>query len=118
MPKQDTPSLETGVKKSSGKETAAAQTTELFGHVVLIEGYALPTFTGCHAAIALRDSPGKTIAVLTTEHNLQTLLETALATGNLVDLYARKLTNPPNPRGGTWTVDVYHIDGLILYNMK
>jgi hypothetical protein len=29
----------------------------------------------------------------------------------------RKLTDPPTPRGGTWSVDVYRIDGVILYNM-
>ncbi|MBD0325780.1 MAG: hypothetical protein ICV68_05080 [Pyrinomonadaceae bacterium] len=107
----------TGIKGGS-KESAAAPTIELFGHVTLIEGYVLPTFIGFHALIALRDSPGKTIAVMSSQHRLQTLLETALATGNLVDLYARKLTNPPTPRGGTWGVDVYHIDGVILYNFK
>jgi hypothetical protein len=54
---------------------------------------------------------------LTTEVRLQSLLETALATGNLVDCWSRLLTNPPTPRGGTWAVDVYSIDGVILYNM-
>ena len=90
---------------------------ELFGHVILVEGYALTNYTGCHALLALRDSPGVTVAVLTTEVRLQSLLETALATGNLVDCWSRLLTNPPTPRGGTWAVDVYSIDGVILYNM-
>lgn len=93
------------------------QDQEIFGHVLLVEGYALPNFTGCHAVIALRDTPGAMIAVVTTEIRLQALLETALAKNYLVDIYGYKLTNPPNLRGGTWTVDVYQIDGVILYNM-
>ena len=98
--------------------TAVGATNELFGHVTLVEGYALPTFVGCHALVALRDTPGKTVAVLTCEHRLQTLLETALASGNLIAFWGQKLTNPPTPRGGTWSVDVYAIDGVILYNFK
>ena len=90
--------------------------SELFGHVTLVEGYALSSFTGCHALVALRDTPGKTVAVLTSEERLQSLLETALATGNLIAFLGYQLTNPPTPRGGTWAVDVYSIDGVILYN--
>lgn len=89
---------------------------ELFGHVVLVEGYDLSTFNGCHALINLRDPPANTIAVLTTEHKLQTLLENALSTGYLIAFWGLKLTNPPTPRGGSWAVDVYGIDGIILYN--
>jgi hypothetical protein len=44
------------------------------------------------------------------------LLETALDTGNLIAFLGTKLTNPPTPRGGFWIVDVYSIDGVILYN--
>ena len=93
-------------------------TVELFGHVTLVEGYALTNFSGCHALIALRDQPGKTVAVLTTQHRLQTLLETALSTGNLIAFWGQKLTNPPTPRGGIWCIDVYNTDGVILYSMK
>ena len=89
---------------------------ELFGHVTLVEGYAVPSFTGCHALVALRDTPGKTVAVLTSELRLQSLLETALDSGNLIAFDGYKLTNPPTPRGGTWSVDVYSIDGVILYD--
>ena len=94
-----------------------AKTVELFGHVTLVEGYDLPSYVGCHALVALRDTPGKTVAVLTCEHRLQSLLETALSTGNLIAFLGQKLSNPPTPRGGTWSVDVYSIDGVILYNM-
>ncbi|MBV9210672.1 MAG: hypothetical protein JOZ52_08590, partial [Acidobacteria bacterium] len=69
-----------------------------------------------HALVSLRDTPGKTVAVLTTEVRLQSLLETALDTGKLIAFLGRKLTNPPTPRGGTWGVEVYQIDGIILYN--
>lgn len=88
---------------------------ELFGHVNLVEGYALPAYTGCHALVALRDTPGKTVAVMTTEIRLQSLLETALDTKNLIAFLGVKLLSPPTPRGGTWAVDVYSIDGVILY---
>jgi|SRR5437588_1762447 hypothetical protein len=94
----------------------ANQTQELFGHVTLVEGYDLPSYTGCHALVALRDHPGTTVAVLTTQVRLQSLLEQALDTGNLIDFYGYKMANPPTPRGGTWSVDVYQIDGVILYN--
>jgi hypothetical protein len=96
----------------------AATTVELFGHVTLVEGYALASFIGCHALIALRDTPGKTVAVLTGQQRLQTLLEAALETGNLIAFWGQKLVNPPTPRGGSWTVEVYSIDGVILFNSK
>jgi len=96
----------------------SAVTIELFGHVILVEGYELAAFNGCHALISLRNTPGKTVAVLTTSHRLQTLLETALSTGNLIACFGEKLNNPPAPRGGTWTVDVYGINSVILYSMN
>jgi hypothetical protein len=105
------------ILKGSGQNTfSPCQAVELFGHVTLVEGYVLPTFLGCHALVRLRDPPRNTVAVLTTEHRLQTLLETSLSTGNLIAFIGQKLTNPPTPRGGTWAVDVYGIDGVILYN--
>jgi hypothetical protein len=91
---------------------------ELFGHVRLVEGYALPNFTGCHALVTLRDTPGKIVALLTVEVRLQSLLETALATGYLIAFFGTKFTNPPTPRGGTWAVDVYSIDGVTLHDFK
>lgn len=93
-----------------------SETVELFGHVTLVEGYALPTFIGCHALVSLRDMPGTTVAIITMQHGLQTLLETALSTGNLIAFLGQRLTNPPTPRGGTWSVDVYQCDGVILYS--
>lgn len=93
-------------------------TKQLFGHVTHVQGYALPTFWGSYALVALRDTPGTTVAIMTTAHHLQTLLETALATGNLIAFLGEKLSNPPSPGGGTWSVDVYSIFNVHLYNMK
>jgi hypothetical protein len=116
--KQSQPNLDSGIKiKTLPKETAGPL-VELFGHVTLVEGYDLPGFVGSHSLVKLRDTPGKTVAVLTNSHGLQTILETALATGNLIAFRGRKLSNPPTPRGGTWAVEVYRIDGVILYNLK
>jgi hypothetical protein len=95
--------------------------TELFGHVTLIQGYALASFVGCHALVALRDTPGKTIALLTSEQRLQSLLETALATGNLIAFLGQQYTNPPTAGGApgsTWDVDVYSVLDVILYSFK
>lgn len=109
--------LERGIKVDAAA-LVAAPTVELFGHVILVEGYALSTYTGCHALVSLRDALGKTVAVLTSEPRLQSLLETALATGNLIAFLGQKLSHPPTPRGGTWAVEIYSIDGVILYSMK
>lgn len=117
MKKQATAQFTRGLESKAGAKPAPiSPAVELFGHCTLVEGYALSNFTGCHALVALRDTPGKTVAVLTTEVRLQSLLETALATGNLIAFLGRKLTSPPTPRGGFWIVDVYQIDGVILYN--
>ena len=66
------------------------------GHV---EGIVLTTFVGCYAVVVLSDSPGKEIGVVTSEQRLQSLLETALATGNLVmgikSSMSRGLKTPP-----------------------
>ncbi|MFN8463902.1 MAG: hypothetical protein U0X20_00065 [Caldilineaceae bacterium] len=90
---------------------------ELFGHVTLVQGYAVPMYVGCHALVDLRDVPGTTVAVMTVAPHLQSLLETALATGNLVAFRGQELSEPPAPLGGTWSVPVYSIDGVILYDM-
>jgi hypothetical protein len=89
---------------------------QLFGHVTLVEGYALPNFLGCHALVALRDSPGTTVAVITKVSRLQSLLESALVTGYLIGFYGKLLSSPPTPRGGSWNVPVYGIDGVTDYN--
>jgi hypothetical protein len=110
--------LERGIRIDPATWPPVQQPVELFGHVTLVEGYALTNYTGCHALVALRDTPGQTVAVMTSEVRLQSLLETALATGNLIAFWGTHLTFPPTPRGGTWAVAVYAIDGVILYSMS
>ena len=120
MPKKESSPLDSGVSNADAKAAliVASTSVELFGHVTLVEGYDLPNFLGCHALVSLRDTPNKTVAVMSSEHSLQTLLETALATGNLIAFRGSKATNPPTPLGGTWAVDVYLINSIILYGMK
>lgn len=103
--------------KIKGTKPVPVPIVELFGYVRLVEGYHLPSYVGCHALVTLRDTPGKTVAVVTTEQRLQSLLETALSTGNLIAFWGHLQSNPPTPRGGTWIVDVYSINGVILYDM-
>ncbi|MFN8497851.1 MAG: hypothetical protein U0641_08350 [Anaerolineae bacterium] len=100
------------------KNVMPGNTVELFGHVTLVEGYAVPNYHGCHALVALRDMPGKMVVVMTTEARLQSLLETALTTNNLIAFIGQKLNNPPTPMGGTWAFDVYSLYAVILYNMN
>jgi hypothetical protein len=90
---------------------------QLFGHVSLIQVYTLPNFKGFHALIALRDYLGKTIAVTATQHHLQTLLETGMATGNLVAIDVAAPASP-NSLGNGWTVDIFKMTGGILYSFK
>lgn len=96
----------------------ATQHVQLFGHVTLVRGYEVPGYAGCHALVGLRDTPGGTVAIMTTALHLQSLLETALATGNLIGFSGYQFEDPPTPLGGTWAVDVYSIYSVILYGMK
>jgi hypothetical protein len=88
------------------------------GYVTSVEVHDLPTFRGAHALVDLRDSPGTTVAVLTEETRLQSILESALISGNRIQFYGHLLSAPPTLRGETWSVQVYQIDGVILFNMK
>ena len=108
-------SIDRGVKVSTSQPERGPE-VELYGHVTLVQGYGLSSYVGCHALIALKDIPGKTVAVLSSEPQLQSLLECALSTGNLVGVLGHRLKDPSAPLGGTWTVDVYGIDSVILSN--
>ena len=91
--------IDRGVK-TSGASSAAGPAVELFGHVTLVQAYNLVSYVGCHALVALRDTPGRTVAVLTSEPRLQSLLEAALSTGNLVGVWGHGLKDPSAPMGG------------------
>ncbi|MCM0760540.1 MULTISPECIES: hypothetical protein [Sporomusa] len=87
---------------------------QLSGHVTLINCYA-PS-NSCYAVIELREPPGKAIVVRTSEQKLQSLLETALATGKLISFVGQNVMIASPPRGGTWNMEVYAIDEITLYN--
>ena len=108
--------VSTGLSLEATKLPSPGPTVEIFGHVTLVHGYALTNFIGCYALVALRDQPGTTVAVLTSDQSLQGLLETALATGYLIAFHGQKFTNPPTPGGGSWTVDVYSTTDVTLYS--
>jgi hypothetical protein len=99
------------------KALAVPPTVELFGHVTLVESYETNGYIGCHALVALRDTPGTTIAVITTSERHQLQFDAALTTDNLIAFRGSLLTNPPTPLGGTWAVKVYgNVLSVILYN--
>jgi hypothetical protein len=89
---------------------------ELFGHVVHVERNALTNFDGAHALVQLCNSPGGTVAVLTAQLRLQSLLQSALSSGNLIAFQGTRLAIPPAPRSGAWAVNVYTLDGVTLYS--
>jgi hypothetical protein len=89
---------------------------QLFGHISLINCYVLSN--SCYAVVELRDTPGKSVVIRTTETRLQSLLETALATGNLIAFVGQGVLVQSPPRGGTWNMEVYAIDEVTLYNHK
>ncbi len=96
---------------------------QLFGHVVLVQAYDIrqgmpgtyPDYSGTRALVALRDDPGVTVAVVTTNDRLRGALELALATGNLMYFSGREDFTPYMPLGGTTTVDVYDIYEVCVY---
>ena len=112
--------LSTGIfdAKRFKQSVPAPAPVELFGHVRLVERHGLTNFNGAHAVIELRDHPGVMVAVLTKQFRLQSLLESALTSGNLVAFMGTLLPVPPAPRTGTWAMDVYTIDGVTLYSAR
>jgi hypothetical protein len=117
MPEKKTDKIDRGVKPAAAQFSPSSR-VELFGHVILVQAYDLSSYVGCHALVTLRDTPGKTVAVLTSEPRLQSLLEAALTSGDLVAFWGHKLSCVSAPLGGSWTVDVYGVDSVILYNTK
>jgi hypothetical protein len=54
------------------------------------------------------------MAILTRQHRLQTLLESALTSGNLSAFDGRHLTPAETAKCG-WSADAYRTTGVILY---
>lgn len=92
---------------------------QLFGHITLIESYTFPTFSGYVVVVELRDTPGRNVAILTSDPKFQNLVVAALTTGNLISFVGQKNSlNPLPPRGSSWNMDTYVIDQLALFNYQ
>ena len=89
---------------------------ELVGHVAFVERNAPTNFNGVRALLKLRDPPGGTVVVVATQLRLQTLLVSALNSGNLIACLGERIAPPPVPQGRTQAVDVYAVEGVILYS--
>ena len=98
-------------------ENLSENTTQLFGHVTLVNGYDSDMYKGCHALIKLRGE-NKTIVVLTEAHRMQTLLQSALVGNKLVSVHAFRYSTPPTVSPGSWVAgsEVYLLERAILYN--
>jgi hypothetical protein len=86
------------------------------GHVRLVEASVLTTWVGCYAVVVLNDPRGKEIGVVTSEQRLQSLLETALATGNLMICYGHQIFHVPWAEDTAVQNDLYAINIVELYN--
>ncbi len=95
-------------------EGVANHTTQLFGRVTLVQAYDSDMFVGCHALLKLRDED-KTIAVISSAPQMQTLMESALLGNKLVSVHAFRYTVPPAVSPGTWNVEVYLLERAIMY---
>lgn len=99
----------------NAKLKVARTTVQLFGHVTLIQSYAVPAGDTGYCLVRLRNST-KTVAVFTDEAHMYGTMRTGLETGNLINFVGQKLINPPTPAGGTWTVDVYSPSSFAVYS--
>ena len=97
------------------KPKAQKSTKQLFGHVTLVQSYAVLSGDTGYCLVRLRNST-KTVAVFTNEAHMYATMRTGLTTGNLVNFVGKKLTNPPTPRGGSWGVDVYEPVSFTVYS--
>jgi len=86
---------------------------ELFGHLKLVQADTTVGYPDFYAAITLRDTPGKVIGVLTSEQRLQSLLQTAFITGNLISFNAQEFTSNSNTE-----TDLYRLNSVTLYSDK
>lgn len=90
------------------------------GTVVFIAAYALPNFVGCQATVLVDNAPvpDTWAFVVTSEQRLQSVLETAFATGTKITFRGQKFKNNPiNPfDGATWTAgaEVYSLSAVFL----
>jgi hypothetical protein len=90
------------------------------GHVILVQGIVLPTYVGCRAEVVLETGlrPPRTISVITSEQRFQSLLETALATGNFIQFKAIQVFHGPWAEDPAEREDdLYRLSiGIIVHN--
>ena len=97
------------------KAKALKSTIQLFGHVILVQSYAVLSGDTGYCLVRLRDEP-RTVAVFTDEPHMYGTMRTGLETGNLITFVGELLTNPPTPTGGSWAVDVYSPTSFAVYS--
>ena len=86
-------------------------------YVTQLDVYAVPSFSGCCAMIALQNSPhNEVVAVLTREPQFQHIFETALVGNKLLTVFGEQLLNQFNPQGDRWASEVYTAYRVILHS--
>jgi len=96
----------------------ASDGVELAGYVTQLDVYAVPSFNGCCATIALRDAPDELVAVLTRDPRFQSVFETALANSKLLTVFGQRLYHQNDPQGNRWADEAYLAYRLILHNAE
>ncbi len=98
------------------KNSVKAVSPILTGRIRILESFFLPGYT-CAALIELADPPHQLVAVTTTRHQLQTLLETALGSNLLIDcleLKTAKLSTLPDK---SWKAQkAYNISAVVVHS--
>ncbi len=82
MPPRDIPSGLREIRTRTPPAFPPGPVTAIAGKVAYLEGYAQPGFVGCYAGIISRSEPDVWTSVFTSEQRLQSLLETAFASGH------------------------------------
>ena len=115
---RDPDPLSTGIfaVRRQAQLPATPAPVELVGHVTFVERSTPTNLDGMRALLKLRDAPGTTVVVVTTQLRLQALLESALSSGNRIACLGTRLADPLAARGRARTTDLYTIDGAILYS--
>lgn len=96
----------------------ASHGVELAGYVTQLDVYAVPSFNGCCAMVALRDAPTEIVAVLTRDPRFQTVFETALANNKLLTVFGQRLYHQNDPQGNRWADESYLAYRLVLHNAE
>ena len=120
MATEDMQSTGIFVARREPKAAAAAEPApapvELIGHVRFVERASPTNFDGMRALLKLCDPPGTTVVVITPQLRLQSLLESALSSGNLIACVGTRHVSPLSPRSRAQGAEIYFVDSVILYS--